>query len=205
MYKYLFTLLLGIIYILFGIFKTFVCILNLITNKDNIESIKERSSFLKVMINEDLTNATKIFFFLIFIYSIFAFIKGLMYVKIIKHTFISRKFNYLLYLLLGFFLIFIYSFIIYFPNQSKFITRNNEEIDMYKAVYLGSGYLFLIALICSYIYYNHKTISMQLFLLLILLGISLIYIILILGSINIFSEEIKRNIIILIMIPLGIM
>ena len=95
-YKFIFMILLGIFYISFGTLKMFICILNLITNKNNIEDLKKRSSFLKLMINDDLTNATKIFFFLIFIYSIFAFVKGFTYIKILKHSIISRKFNYLL-------------------------------------------------------------------------------------------------------------
>ncbi len=198
----LYYILLGIINVLFGILKTFICAVNLLTTKDNIDFYNKYVGFI---INNDLTDVTKIFFLVLLIFSIFSFLKGLIYLKV-KKNFIPNDLKYIIYLLFGFFLIFFNILVIYYPQYTaKYISRDNKHLDTYLKVYVGTGILFIITLIFTYIFYEYKKMPLILLILLLLLFIVLIFTMMYVGSFNYFEEKTREEIITFIMIPLGIM
>lgn len=200
-YLEIYYLCMGLFYFIFGIVKTFICAINLLTTKENIEYLKK---YFKFIINDDYTCITKIFFLVILIFSIFSFIKGVIYLNI-KKNFISHNIKYLIYLLFGLFLIFSNILIIYYPEYTKMISRDNTKIDLYIKVYIGSGLLFLITVIFNYIYFEYKKMNILLMILLLLLFILLLMTMIYIGSFNYFEDKMKEELITFIMIPLGIM
>lgn len=189
----------GILDLIFGIIKTIICILNIITNKKNIEKLNN-NKYLKYIIEKDISHANKIFFIIILFFSIYTFIKGLIYLKFIK----IKKLSHDYHLYIGILLILIYGFIIYLPNISKkIISRDDNNINIYKSIYFGSGFFFILTYILYYIYDNKNNISSNKLIFLSIIIILLILILFKLGSEIIYENYIKE-INTLIMIPIGI-
>jgi len=193
----------GIIYLIFGLFKLLFCLLNIITSKYNFDYLN-KNKILKYFISNDLTNANKLFFIIIGLYAFYTFIKGLKYTKLYNVRNINRKVNYYAYLIFGLILIILYSFIVYTPDISnKIISRDNNYMNTYKNVYLVSGVLFLITMLCSIIINDLHNINNYNVLTIIVLIIILINFIFIIGANKEFENQINYDVATFIMIPLG--
>lgn len=116
------------------------------------DTIIKKHETLRYFTINDFTPATKIYFSIMLIFSIDIFLKGLS-----KFNLISKKyFSYYLYILLGLVLVIIYIFIVFFPKNSEFIKRNEKYNDIYKSIYLNTGYLYFIVFLVEIIKNNMK-------------------------------------------------
>jgi len=109
------------------------------------DKIIKKYKVLKYFTIDDFTPATKIYFFIMMIFSIDIFLKGFS-----KFNLLSKKyFSDYLYIYLGLFLIIIYIYIVFYPKKSSFIERNEKNNNIYKSIYLTTGYLyFIVFLFC---------------------------------------------------------
>jgi hypothetical protein len=143
----MFNYILGTLYIIFGILKFIICFVMLLFKDDTF--IKKYKTLRYFTIN-DFTPATKIYFFIMLIFSIDIFLKGLS-----KFGLISKKyFNDYLYLVLGLIIIIVYIFVVFFPKNSQIIKRNEKHNDIYKSIYLNTGYIYFIAFLFEIIKKN---------------------------------------------------
>lgn len=138
----MFNYILGILYILFGFIKFIICCVMLLFKDDKII---EKYKILKYFTINDFTTATKIYFFIMLIFSIDIFLKGFS-----KFNLLSKKyFSDYLYIYLGTLIIIIYIYIVFYPKNSSFIERNEKYNNIYKSIYLTTGYLyFIVFLFC---------------------------------------------------------
>jgi len=201
-------LLLGILYILFGIFKIVICIINIILS-NNTFSYFNNIPLINKLITDDYTGATKIFYIIILIFAIYTFLLGIGNINLIhediNYILSHNILFYYIYGIIGISLIILYTFIIYYPNISKkYITSDDKFIDIYKTIYLGSGILFIISLLIILLYNNYDNYYIYYISVILLYIILVLYIILMIGTDNIY-ENIKKEILLLIMIPLGTM
>ena len=189
MYNYI----LGILYIIFGFIKFIICSVMLLFKDDKII---EKYKVLKYFTVSDFTTATKIYFFIMLIFSIDVFLKGFS-----KFNLLSKKyFSDYLYLFLGLFLIIIYIYIVFYPKKSSFIERNDKYNNIYKSIYLNTGYIYIIIFLVCIIRKNIK--DYLLIFISIILIIFNIFIIIKLDFIDTIRDT-KHEIDTMVMIPLS--
>lgn len=194
--------LLGLIYLLYGIIKIIICVINIILNELNYLFYKS-IPFIKYFIDNDYSQAHKYFNILLLIFSIYTLLLGIVELNIInnevfKNFILSDYLYYIVFFIIGFVMTLLYIFIIYFPDISKkYITRNDDKINIYKTIYLICGLVFLITLNISLLYKNFNII------LLLLLILLLLCILLIILTTDDIYKNIKKEFITILMIPLS--
>ena len=170
----------GILLIIFGIIKLIVSAINIILTKNNSKYF-DNIYIINNFVIHDYSVAGKIFSVVILLFSIYTLIKGLFLINFLKNEkliyFISNEtYIDMIYLILGIFLILFYSFIIYTPSLSNNIINKDENYnETYKIVGIGTGLLFIITLLCRYIYFYYTNIIILILSIIILVALSYYY------------------------------
>lgn len=180
----------GIIFLLFGLFKFLFGLVNFIFKDNNDNNI-----ILKFFLSPDKTTASLVFEIIIFLFGIYSIVKGSYYLNLITNKSLiylieHRIFTYSLYAFFGIFLTLLYTFISYFPEESKkYINSDNKFNATYKFVGINTGLVFLITLVAILIRnnYNNKLL-LYLFLVLFILLASFILTIIVKYGKNFFEE-----------------
>lgn len=147
----------GIIFLLFGLFKFIFGLVNFIYKNNN-----DNNKVLKFFLSPDKTTASLVFEIIIFLFGIYSIIKGSYYLKLITYKPLvylieHHIFTYSLYAFFGIFLTLLYTFIAYYPEESKkYINSDSKYDSTYKFVGINTGLVFLITLVTILIINNYK-------------------------------------------------
>jgi len=166
----------GMVFFLFGVFKVFFGIINFIYHN------KEPSiDFFKYFMSPDKSTAAILYEIIITIFGIYSIIKGLYYLKVITNKDIisvieHKKMTLILYLIFGVFLTSLFTFISYFPEQSKKIIDSDQKYNAtYKFAGITTGLIFLITLITLLIRYNYDNFDNNYYILTFLIALMIIF------------------------------
>ncbi len=140
-------LIIGLILIFYGLFKLSIGLTTLLSTEYFKNYIRSFNKHIKLIISKDETISGKMIEITFIIFGVYSLLHGLdklnLINKKIKDLIDSRKTIYLLYGLIGIFLTFFYSLVVYTDLP---INKNKNEINRYKLIGIISGLSFLIML-----------------------------------------------------------
>lgn len=153
------TLALGIILLLYGIFKVTVAIITMSLTKKNKPYI-ERHPILNKVIKLDTTIAGKAIQISVLVFSLFTLLRGLDHLRALpsprlKALMDHHRTTYVLYGFMGIFLTAFYAAIVLSTDARSLIDSDPKEIHTYRLVGIGSGLLFLLIMASLFLYHHY--------------------------------------------------
>lgn len=155
------TFLIGIVLLIYGIFKVTVALVTISLSKKNKPYI-ESHPILRRLIKLDTTIAGKAIQVSILAFSAFTLMRGLYHLRAIRspklRSILDRhSTTYILYGIMGVFLTTFYAAIVLSTDARSLIESDPKEIPTYRLVGIGSGLLFLLIMAALYLYHHRLT------------------------------------------------
>lgn len=196
---------LGTLLLLYGSIRLFIGVVALSIppeKRDFLRSIP----YIHGFVSKDTTVAGKILDISIVLFGMYSIFRGVYLLGISKRESFtqmmeSRSIAYVLYGVMGVFLVMFYSAVVYTPVG---IQKNQKEIPTYKLIGIGTGLFFLVVLTLMYSYHSYQGFGMPHFVVVVFVLIMLVSSMVFVAKDSIDKINQKKNeIVTLMMIPLG--
>lgn len=155
----------AIVFIMYGCFKLALGLNNLLLSEAQRQNLRTQYPYIKALITTDTTIAGMAFDLVIVVFSLYTLSHGIYLLRTIRHkTFnslmSSHTMTYVLYGLTGLFMIVFYSMIVYFGYiaEKLHITWKKDQVNTYKLMGIGTGVIFILSFILSYLYFNYRKV-----------------------------------------------
>lgn len=195
----------GTVLLLYGSIKLIIGVIGLTFNKRQREAA-QKHKVIGDLVPKDASTAAKALDLSIIVFAVYSIFRGVYLLKMFDHQSFktmmeARHVAYLLYGVMGAFLVVFYYLVVYTSTK---IDKDPHEASTYKLVGIGTGMFFLTVLAGMYTVHNYKSFGPAQY-----VAMGLCFVALISGMGYIVKENIdkikqrKHEIFTMLMIPLG--